>query len=452
MSETALAAGFPAADHSAWLALVEKTLKGADLASLDRTGAHGLTLHALYTDAPHAVTGRAAAEAVDLRAPVRGGDVLEALNGGAHSVHLLDADPADLERVLDGIALEIASVSCDAGFAGPALADALASAARGSPQARIAPWMDPLSAFASAGVSPGPIESHLVALAGAAARLAEPYPLARSIAASGIAAHEALATPAQEIAFALASAFAYTKALDRAGVPVETAWRMQTLRLAVDAQPFISIAKLRAGRSLWRRLGAACGVDSEPQIAASTSTRMLTKADAWTNLIRQTAAGFAALVGGADVILCGGFTDALGAPTPLARRMARNTLLVLTEEAHLGRVADPLAGSWAIESLTTTVVEEAWTELQRIEAAGGIIEALRSGAVATALEDSRKRLQESLGAKSTRIVGVTDFVNPASRSVEVLPAWYPPDREARLPGPDSQCPALAPQRLEDIAA
>lgn len=451
MSDTALAAGFPAADHSAWLALVEKTLKGADLASLDRAGAHGLTLHALYTDATQAVQGRASSEPVDLRAPIRGEDVLEALNGGAHSVHLLDADPAALEGSLNGVALEIAAVSGDAGFAGPAFADALAGVARGSPQARIAPWMDPLSAFARTGVSPGPIESHLVAMAGAGARLSEPYPLAQSVAASGLVAHEALATPAQEIAFALASAFAYAKALDRAGVAVEIAWRTQALRLAVDAQPFISIAKLRAARSLWRRLAGACGVDCEPTIAASTSTRMLTRSDAWTNLIRQTAAGFAALVGGADIILCGGFTDALGAPTPLARRMARNTLLVLTEEAYLGRVADPLAGAWAIEGLTDALVTDAWAELQRIEAAGGLIEALRSGAIASGLAKSRNRLQESLSAKSTRVIGVTDYVNPASRPVEALPPWSPPERDTRLPGPDSQCPALAPQRLEDLA-
>jgi methylmalonyl-CoA mutase len=221
-------------------------------------------------------------------------------------------------RVLDGVLLDVAPVALDAGFLGPKAADWLGAAAKGAPSAQLAFHLDPLSAFAETGVSPGPIEAHLISAATVAARLAEPYPKASLFLASGRTAHEAGGGEALELALAAAAALAYAKALTRAGLPVADAFERIVLGLTVDADYFLSLAKLRAARRVWARLAAACGAAAPARIEARSSGRMLTAADPWTNLIRLTAAAFAGAAGGADAIVLGAFTDALGAPTAFA--------------------------------------------------------------------------------------------------------------------------------------
>lgn len=466
---TALAAGFAPPDRGAWLALVEKTLKGAPLESLTRRTVEGLAIQPLY-EAGAAPAASKSAPGWEVRGLVRASDpsaaneeALDDLREGAQSV-LLRLDPAgqggiaagsadDLARVLEGVLIDAAPVALDAGFLGTKAADWLGAAAKGAPAAPLAFHLDPLSAFAETGESPGPIEAHLIAAAGVAARLAEPYPRASLFLASGRVAHEAGGGEALELALAGACALAYAKALVRAGLSMEEAWARIVLSLAVDADAFLSIAKLRAARRLWARLAGACGAGAEARIEARSSARMLTGADPWTNMIRLTAAAFAGAVGGADALALGAFTDALGPPTAFARRQSRNTQLVLKEEANLGRVADPAAGSGYLEALTDELARAAWTRLQAIEAAGGVARALEAGLVARLAEEARAELAARLEKRELRILGVTDFPAADVRPAE-LGASAPRAAEApspRLPGPDSRCPPLAPIRLETLA-
>src|SRR5579872_1349663 len=296
-----LAAGFPEPDRAAWLALVDKTLKGAPLESLQRRTLEGLAIEPLYQAATEAQPIVRAAPGWDVRTLVgvadpalANADALAELAQGAGSL-LLRLDPTgqngvaaggadDVARVLEGVLLDVAPVALDAGFLGPKAADWLGAAAKGAPAAQLSFHLDPLSALASAGVSPGPIEAHLIAAATVGARLAETYPKANLFLASGQAAHEAGGGEALELGFAAASALAYAKALVRAGLPMADAWDRIVLGLAVDADPFIGVAKLRAGRRIWARLAGACGADAEARIEARSSGRMLTRADPWTNM------------------------------------------------------------------------------------------------------------------------------------------------------------------------
>lgn len=468
-----LATGFEAAQREDWLKLVEKTLKGAGVETLVSHSADGLAVLPLYRaeDTPAATTPRPATTGWDLRVAVRApgidqanAEALEGLANGAASL-LLSLDPsgeagiaagseADLGRVLDGVMTDVAPVALDAGFLGAKAADWLGALAKSSPAAPLQFHLDPLSAFARAGVSPGPIESHLIAAAAVAARLAGTYPKATLFLASGQAAHEAGATEAEEIAFAAAAALAYAKALVRAGMPMADAFERITLGVAADAEYFTSIAKLRAARTVWAQITAACGASCPASIEVRTSGRMLARTDPWTNLIRLTAAGFAAAVGGADALVLGAFTDALGLPTAFARRQARNTQLILAEEAGLGRVNDPAAGAGYLESLTQGLAAAAWSRFQAIEAAGGIIKALESGLIADQTTAAREALKARIAGGEQKILGVTQFRNPDEAPVEIeTPAVSPvaaPDH--RLPGPDSHCPPLTPIRYEDLAA
>jgi methylmalonyl-CoA mutase len=359
-----------------------------------------------------------------------------------------------LGRVLEGVLTDLAPVALDAGFLGPVCADWLAGVAKASPVAPLALHLDPLSAFARGGASPGPIEAHLVAAAQVAARLAEIYPKASLFLASGGVAHEAGGSPAWELALAVTAALTYARAMTRAGLTRADAFRRIVLGLSVDADAFASIVKIRAARVLWTKITAACAVEAPAHVESRSSDRMLTRADPWTNLVRLTSAGFAAAVGGADAVILANFTDAIGLPSPLARRMARNTQLVLMEEAHIGAVADPAAGAWAIEAQTDDLARAAWVCIAAIEAAGGVVEALRSGIVANAVATSRAALEDAIATKSLRILGVTDFRDarptpPEIDSADVTPTAAP---DPRLPGPDSHCPPLSPVRFEDLAA
>ena len=468
MTDTSIASGaFPPATAADWRALVEKTLKDAPFESLQRTTLEGLPIAPLYeaghegpkfTPRPHD-----ADRPWDLRAavahpdPARArADLLTDLEGGAAS-GLVRLDPtgaggvavgsaADLARVLDGVMLELAPVALEAGFLGPKAADWLAAAAKGSPNALLSFHMDPLGAFAQAGESPGPIESHLVSAATVGARLAESYPKAGLFLASGRVIHEAGGGEAGELAFMLASALAYAKALVRAGLTMDQAFSGIHLGLSADADYFASIAKLRAARVLWAQLTKACGATAPARIEARSSQRMLAAQDPWTNMLRLTSAGFGAAVGGADAVVLGAFTDAIGLPTAFARRQSRNTQLVLMEEAHLGRVADPAAGSGYIEALTDEMARAAWAQFQAIEAEGGVVGALASGHVAAQVA-ATCAAREAAGPP--KIVGVTAFPPTEDAPVEVeRPS--PVSTEApspRLPGPDGRCPPLAPIRI-----
>jgi methylmalonyl-CoA mutase len=464
-----IAAAFPAASAEDWRALVAKTLGDKPFDSLTGATVDGVAIAPLYTEtdapAPLAFAPRPfdADRPWDLRVSSShpspeeaNAQILRDLEGGAASA-LLQLDPSaqagvavgsadDLGRALKGVLLELAPVGLDAGFLGPKAADWLGAVAKASPAARLLLHLDPLGAFAEAGASPGPIESHLVSAATLAVRLAETYPQAQLFMASGRVVHEAGGGEAGELAFAAAAAVAYAKALSRAGMPVEDAFARITLGLSAEADYFLTIAKLRAARAIWARITEACGAPCPARIEARSSHRMLAAQDVWTNMLRLTSAGFGAAVGGADAIVLGAFTDAIGAPTAFARRQSRNTQLVLMEEAHLGRVADPSAGAGYVESLTDGLARAAWAAFQAIEAKGGLIEALSQGHVA---QEVARAVAARDAAGKPKIVGVTAFPPtqdaPAQVDTPVRRAVEAPS--ARLPGPDSSCPPLAPIRL-----
>lgn len=462
-------AAFPVATAEDWRALVEKTLKDAPFESLQRQTLEGLPIAPLYeaaqTGAGFPLSLRDAERPWDVRAILAHPDVgranrdlLADLEGGAAS-GLLVIDPtgdqgaaigsaADMARAVEGVMLEMASIALDAGFHGPKAADWLAAAAKGSPTALLHFHMDPLSAFARNGESPGPVESHLVSAATVGARLAEAYPKASLFLASGRVVHEAGGGEAGELAFTIAAALSYAKALVRAGMPMPQAFASVQLGLAADADYFATIAKLRAARALWARVTAACGVSTPAIIEARSSGRMLTVQDAWTNMLRLTSAAFGAAVGGADAMVLGAFTDAIGLPTAFARRQSRNAQLVLMEEAHLGRVADPAAGSGYVEALSDEMARAAWMQFQSIEAQGGLIAALATGRIAAEVASVRAA-RDSAGPP--KIVGVTAFPPTQDAPVEVESAAQSAvdAPSPRLPGPDGHCPPLSPIRLAE---
>jgi methylmalonyl-CoA mutase len=157
-------------------------------------------------------------------------------------------------------------------------------------------------------------------------------------------------------------------------------------------------------------------------IHAFTSRRMMTRYDAWTNILRVNASCFAAAIGGANAITTYPFTDALGSPTPFARRVARNTQAVLMEECRLGHVADPAGGAWFVEKMTRDLAASAWDVMQLIEARGGIVAALQAGLLQDLVAGARAARQRAIATRRETITGVTDYPLLDAKSPEIVRA------------------------------
>lgn len=449
---------FPTPSPAEWKTLAEKALKDRPLESLVHLDPDRLAVRPLYgaaTGVEPLFTPRAwdaDGRAWDLRTLVEGDDpaavnaaVLADLEGGAASVVLKGAvlaDSAPLTRALDGVALELAAVALDAGLDGPDAANALAVAGKGSPRAKLMFHMDPISAFAETGEAPRALEEHLTLAANTAARHAGAYPDATFFMASGRAVHEAGGSIAQELAFAAASAAAMTRAAVEAGMGAEQALRGTVLGVAVDQEYFDGLAKVRALRLVWRSICRAFGCEVPAAIEARSSRRMLSARDPWPNLLRLTAAGFAGAVGGADAVVLDGFTRAEGRPDAFARRQARNTQLVLMEEAHLGRVDDPAAGSWFLDQRTRELAEAGWAEFRMIEAEGGVVEALRGHLIQPRVARARLGLEQALKDGARQMVGVTKFVD-----MEPRPTTFEADPIRSPEGGGDACVPLTPMRF-----
>lgn len=446
---------FPAPDAEHWAALARKALKDAPLESLTRRDADGLAIAPLYRDEGAAVlTAMRAAPSVDrawdIRAVVEEADparanaaALEALTGGAASVLLSGKAPTDpdaMGRALEGVALEIAPVALDAGAEGVAAANALAVAAKGSPRARLGLHLDPVSVFAGTGGAARPVEEEIAQAAAMAARHAQPYPAATLFLASGRAAHEAGGSIGQELGFALASAAVWLRSGSEAGLSPERVLTGTVLGLSLDAEYLDGVAKVRAARLLWRSFSRAAGTETPANIEARSSHRMLGARDPWPNLLRLTAAGFAGAVGGADAMVLDGFTAARGVPDAFAQRLARNTQLVLMEEAHLGRVNDPAAGSWFLDARTRDLARAGWAEFQRIEAEGGLIAVLKAGTIQTRVSEARAAAEAGYAEGGAVLIGVNRFVDAEPRPATVTPRAVAPV------GTGDSCRPLTPVR------
>ena len=279
---------------------------------------------------------------------------------------------------------------------------------------------DPIGAMAVAGTAARPWSEEAPHFAGRIAALMHAGFLGKLAAADGRIVHNAGGSEAQELAFVLGVALAYLRALEAGGVALDAARRVIFFRLSADADQFLTIAKFRALRKLWARVEASCTLAPEPAfVAAETAWRTMTQRDPHVNILRATVATFAATLGGADAITVLPFTAARGLPERFARRIARNTQLVLLEESHLAKVADPAAGSGAIEDMTDQLCRAAWAQFREIEAAGGVAAALSSGLIQQKVAAVRAKRAVAVARRQEALTGVSIFPHLSETDAKV---------------------------------
>jgi methylmalonyl-CoA mutase len=189
------------------------------------------------------------------------------------------------------------------------------------------------------------------------------------------------------------------------------------------------MAKFRAIRKLWARIEEACGLSPKPtSVAAETAWRVMTRRDPYVNMLRTTIAVAAAGLGGADSIAVLPYTAALGLPDSFARRVARNSQLILLTESNLARVADPGAGSGALEAMTQGLCSAAWSSFQDIETAGGVWSALCAGTIQQNVAAVRLERQQALAYCNDILTGTNTFPNIheiAAATLDVAPVTAP---------------------------
>ena len=209
----------------------------------------------------------------------------------------------------------------------------------------------------------------------------------------------------------------------RDGHSLDAARRALSFLLVADADEFLTVAKLRALRRLWARVEQACGLEPKPiRLHAETAWRMTTRRDPWVNMLRTTVAAFSAGIGGADGVTVLPFTAALGLPDAFARRIARNTQLILLDESNLARVADPAAGRGGFEALTDALCEKAWGLFQEIEREGGILESLKGDKLQARIAAVRAQREKAVATRKEPITGTSEFPNINEAEVAVLHA------------------------------
>lgn len=440
---------FPDTTEAQWRALAEKALKGADFdeALVSQTD-DGIRLDPLYprstnpmpfarSDGTH---GWHVVQRLDDPDPVRANrQAKEEIAGGAH-----------------GLALVFAGAPNAFGYGLPCTAEAIATTLDGVPLNRLALRIDthPLSRLSaewlfaylgkrrvdpgrltlSFGIDPAALfvgTGHL-RMSIEALEASMPQSLAHFFAlgapgvlleADGRVCHNAGGTEGQELGFMLASAIGHLRMFEMARQPLVYAAPHIGFSTSADQDQFVTIAKLRALRRLWSRAQEVCGIAPSPAaVHAETSWRMLTAKDPETNILRTTIAVFAAAVGGANSISALPYTYAHGLPAPFARRVARNTQLVLAQESMVGFVNDPAAGSGVIAHLTDAFCEAGWREFQAIEAEGGLLKSLALGRFQDRVEEARHARAEAVRSGRRSIVGTTLFSLKDERPVETLPA------------------------------
>lgn len=352
-------------------------------------------------DDPDAATSRAA--------------VLDDLERGVSSVWLhVGADgiaAGDVAEVLTDVMVDLAPVVVSSSDDQPAAAAALVAAweTKGVDPALVAGSLghDPIGQVAARGGTPD-----LAPLADAVATCRDRFTGVRAITVDARVHHDAGASDQDEIALGLATALDYVRHLSQAGVDPAEAFRRIDFRVAATADQFATIAKLRALRRTWARVGEVLEVpepDRGAWVHAVTSWRMQTRTDPWVNLLRDTIACFAAAAGGADAITVLPYDHALGLPTAFSRRVARNTQSLLSSESNVARVADPAGGSAYVESLTDELARAAWAWFGELDAAGGAAAGLASGAVAERLAATRAERDAALATRALPLTGTSTF-------------------------------------------
>ncbi|MGH3086555.1 MAG: acyl-CoA mutase large subunit family protein [Rubrobacteraceae bacterium] len=232
-----------------------------------------------------------------------------------------------------------------------------------------------------------------------------------TISISGYHIREAGSTAVQELAFTLSNAIAYVEAALEAGLEVDDFAPRLSFFFNAHNDLFQEVAKYRAARRMWakimkERFGARSDKSMKLRFHTQTAGSSLTAQQAENNIVRTTVQALSAILGGTQSLHTNAFDEALALPTERSARIALRTQQILASEGGLTDTADPLAGSYYVESLTEVVEEEAWSYIERIDEMGGSVHAIEKRYMQREIEEAAFRYQREVEKEERIIVGV----------------------------------------------
>ncbi len=261
-------------------------------------------------------------------------------------------------------------------------------------------------------------------------------PKFNSISISGYHIQEAGANNALELAFTLADGLEYVRAALDKGLDVDSFAPRLSFFFAIGMNFFMEASKLRAARYLWAKMMS----QFDPQNPKSSMLRThcqtsgwsLTEQDPYNNVVRTTIEAMAAVLGGTQSLHTNALDEAIALPTDQSARIARNTQLVIQEESGICNVVDPLGGSYYVESLTNSLIEEAQKILDEIEELGGMTKAIETGMPKLRIEESAAKKQAAIDSGRDVIVGVNKYQLAEEDEIEVLDIDNATVRESQI--------------------
>ncbi|MXP29207.1 methylmalonyl-CoA mutase [Porphyrobacter algicida] len=334
----------------------------------------------------------------------------------------------DMEILFDQIPLDTMSVSMTMnGAVIPVLAFYIVAAERqGVSQAKLAGTIqnDILKEFMVRNTYIYPPEPSMRIVSDIIAYTSANMPKFNSISISGYHMHEAGATAVQELAFTIADGKEYAKRAMEAGLDIDAFAPRLSFFWGIGMNFFMEIAKMRAARHLWHDvmtdLGAQNPKSKMLRTHCQTSGVSLQEQDPYNNVIRTTMEAMAAVLGGTQSLHTNALDEAIALPTDFSARIARNTQLVIQEESGITNVADPLGGSYYIESLTAALVEQARAMLEEVDAAGGMTAYVATGKPKAQIEEAAAAKQAHIDRGETVIVGVNKYRKAEEDPIETL--------------------------------
>jgi len=334
----------------------------------------------------------------------------------------------DMETLLDGIPLEKVSTSMtiNATAALLLLLYQLVAEKQGCPPEKITGTVqnDILKEYAARGTYIFPPKPSMRLTTDLFAYCRKQLPNFNTISVSGYHIREAGATAPEEIAFTLSDAVAYVEAALAAGLAIDDFAPRLSFFFACHMDFFEEVAKFRAARRMWARIvrdrfGAQDPRSWVLRFHTQTGGVTLTAQQPLVNVVRTALEAMSGVLGGTQSLHTNGYDEALGLPTQLAAEVALRTQQVIGYESNVPAVADPLGGSYYVESLTDRVEEEAQKLMAEVDEQGGAVAAIESGWMQRAISESAYRMQRRIEAGERVIVGVNRYQASEQEAIEI---------------------------------
>ena len=336
---------------------------------------------------------------------------------------------ADMETLLDAIPLDQVSISMTINAPASILLAMLLVVAerRGTAWSTLSGTIqnDILKEYAARGTYIFPPAPSLRIVTDIFEFCAQHVPRWNTISVSGYHIREAGSTAVQEVAFTLANGLQYVKAAVERGLSVDSFAPRISFFFNAHNDFIEEVAKFRAARKLWAMLMTERHAPKDPRSVAlrfhaQTAGSTLTAQQPENNVIRVAYQAMAAVLGGCQSLHTNSRDEALALPTEESVKIALRTQQILAHETAVTTTADPLAGSYAIESLTLDIEREARGLIEKIDAMGGATAAIESGFMQHEIGDSAYRAQRALEEKTAIVVGVNEFVEQGETTLPIL--------------------------------